>query len=115
MDGAVPLGVRAGVGTGAGFGVAIHERAVELGTALRKFHAVMAHFKTDRADGHTVRAKGEIIFVLEFHAPAFIEGNEGYDTLPAAVFVDGHSVVSGVKEQFGDLVLWQKVFMVKKQ
>ena len=98
MDGAAPLGVRAGVGTGAELGAAVHERAAELGTALGKFHTVMAHFKTGCADGHTVRANSEIMFIFELYTPLLIEGNEGYNALPAAVFIDRHSVMGGVKE-----------------
>ena len=58
MDGAAPFGVRTGVGTGAGSGAAVHERAAELGTALRKYHTVMAHFKAGHANGHTVQTNG---------------------------------------------------------
>ena len=57
MDSAAPFGVRAGGGTGAGLGAAVHEWATEFGAALGKFHTVMAHFKTGRADGHSVGAK----------------------------------------------------------
>ena len=79
MDGAAPFGVRAGVGAGAELGSAVHERAAELGTALGKFHTVMAHFKTGCADGDTVRANGEIMFIFEFHAPLFIEVDKGHN------------------------------------
>ena len=49
--------------------------------------------------------RNEIIFTLELHAPAIIEGNERGDALPAAVFVDGHNIVGWVKEQLGDFLL----------
>ena len=105
VDGAAPLGVRTGVGTGADFGAAIHQRAAELGAVLGKFHTVMAHFKAGHTDGHTVRTNGKIIFVFELNAPFIIERNEGHDALPAAVFVDGHSVVDEIKEQLGDFAV----------
>ena len=108
MDGTAPFGVRAGIGTRAGFGAAVYERATEFGTVLGKFHTVMTHFKTGRADGHTVRANSEIIFIFELYAPLFVEGNERNDALPAAVFVNRHSVMCGVKEQLGDFVVRQK-------
>ena len=68
----------------------------------------MVHYKTGHTDEHTVRANGEIIFIFELHPPAIIERNKGHNALPAAVFVDGHSVVGGIKEQLGDFVLRQK-------
>ena len=34
MDGTAPFGIRAGGGTGAGLGTAVHERAAELGAML---------------------------------------------------------------------------------
>ena len=105
MDSTAPFGVGAGVGTGAGFGAAVYERAAELGTVFGKLHTVMAHFKAGQADRDAVWTNGEIVFIFELHTPAIIERNEGYDALPAAVFVDGHGVVGGVKEQFGDSVL----------
>lgn len=115
MDGAAPFGVRAGVGAGAGLGAAVHQRAAELGAMLGYLHTIMAHFKTGHADGDAVRPNGEIIFVLEFHALLFVESDEGDDALPTAVFIDRHSVMGRVKEQFGDSVRGQKIFMVKKQ
>ena len=105
MDRAAPFGVRAGTGAGAGFGAAVHERTAELGPALGKLHTVMLHFKTGHADRDAVWANGEIIFIFELHAPLFIESNEGNDVLPAAVFVDGHSVMGGVQNELGDFVL----------
>lgn len=105
MDSAAPIGVRAGTGAGAGFGAAVHERAAELGAMLGKFHTVMAHFKTSHTEGHTVWANGKIIFILELYAPAIVEVNEGHNAMPAAVFVDGHSVMGGVQNELGDFVL----------
>ena len=105
MDSTAPFGFGTGDGTGAVFGLAVHERAAELGTVPGKIHTVMAHFKAGHANGHTVRTNGKIIFIFELNAPAIIERNEGHDTLPAAVFVDRHSVVGGIKEQLGDLAV----------
>ena len=108
VDGAAPFGVGAWVRTGARFGAAVHQGTAEFGTAFGKVHAVMAHFKTSHANGHTVGTNGEIIFIFELNAPLFIECNEGHDTLPAAVFIDRHSIMGGVKEQLGDSILGQK-------
>ena len=108
MDSAAPFGVRAGSGASAGFGAAVHQRAAEFRPVFGKLHTVMSHFETGHADRDVVRANGEIIFILEIHAPLFIQGNKGNNILPTAVFVDGHGVVGRVKKQFGDFVLRQK-------
>ena len=79
MDGTTPFGVGAGDGTGAIIGMAVHEGAAELGTALGKFHTVMAHFKAGHTDRYAVRANEEVILVFELYASLFIEVNKGHN------------------------------------
>lgn len=104
MYGSAAFGVRAGSMAETGLSAAIHARAAKLGTVLRCFHAVMAHFKTSHADRDAIGANGEIILVFELYAPFFVQINERNDALSAAVFVNRHGVMGGVKKQLGDLV-----------
>lgn len=104
MYGSATFGVRAGSMAETGLSAAIHARAAELGAMLRYFYAVMAHFKTGHADRDAVVVNGEIILVFEFYAPLFVQSNKRDDALSAAVFVNRHGVMGGVKKQLRDLV-----------
>ena len=98
------FGVGTGIFAGAKAGTAIHEGAAKLGTVFGSFAAVMAHFKTGQTDGDAVGTNGEIVFVSEFNAPFFIEIDKRDNAVPAAILVDWHGIVSGIKEKFGNLV-----------
>lgn len=89
-----------------GLSAAIHAWAAKLGTMLRCFHAIMAHFKTSHADRDAVGANGEIILVFELYAPLFVQVNKRDNALSAAVFINRHGVMGGVKKQLRDLVFW---------
>ena len=58
---------------GAGFEAVVHQRAAKHETMNKNLHTVRAHFKTDYTNGEAVWADGQIIFILEFHVPLFIE------------------------------------------
>lgn len=76
----------------------------------------MTHFKTGHADGNAVcTANGEIVLVLEFHTTFNIEINGHGNALPMVVFVDRQGIVSRIKEQFGSLILRQKIFLTETQ
>ena len=75
----------------------------------------MVHPSSGTADGNTVFADGEIIFVSLLNTTLFIEINEGLDAMLFAVNIVRHGIVSRIEKQFLNMKIRQKVFHSKER
>ncbi len=110
MDSSAEFGIGTGTLARANAGGTVHKRAAVLGAILGILNAIRAHFKAGAANRDTVRAKGKIILILQWRTAFVVEIDKRHDTFPAAIFVNWHSVMSGVQKEQGNMNTRQKSF-----
>ncbi len=108
MDCPAEFGIGARILARADTGRTVHKRAAVLGAILGILNAIRAHFEVGAANRDTVRADGKIIPVLELRAAFVVEIDKRHDIFSAAIFVNCHSVMSGVENERGNLNARQK-------